>query len=1117
MFGKMILLSLLVFITSESHAIPPASPNCSCTYPESFGRGVAIETSSLGGGFKGACSGLSKVPNTDFSAMNGGSLRSFACVDPSWSYWANTSSSCNLALNNLGASQVYYYTDASGCGYGSLSSMGDNSSDGWLDGAGNCVDELGASMGNTGYFPLGTAQPYPACNTAQPILHTEYYNGTTMSALDATIAFSNVGILTSTTYQVAVSNQGPGNATGCNYSLSGANVSNFSIAPTAGDCVSNFGLNGMFMGSINACTLHLKANSATVGSRSANLNINCSNGVSITTPITATFISTSATLVSSSASLNFRATQVGTIGSTVSNLSLSNSSTTYAASGCTATLNNNHVQCTSGPCDGITTFSLPTSGASPVAMSFKATPKYIGPLLTTMNVSCSGGASTSVALNVTGFTPTIASNPASGTTIDFGNVEVGLTDSSATPTNIVMFNVTNYQGTTILPSTCTLTNPSGSVAPFAVDPTAITCVQGFSSPPAPPALMTSTKTCSVPITVTPTSQTVTIINASLSCVTQTIFTSVGLPLADQLVPWGLPITFNLKVTGIPPTICPIEGQSTTTAGNLGTCTCPTNYETVAVAGVSKCRPKLPFSKTRKVSDFFRDSNGYPVCGTGRIPVTANGSALDISSSGVPSSISTFSYSPAANNLGPGASYAFSYATGVSNSPVYLYSKQPMSCACSYLNYPAASTGSSAGFEQTTRKMPSDVFSKINRQTIKSTPDYSPVAFGKTGKDDGRIGTNFNQCGCPNLNEKLVPVNSSLAVNIPQGATCEPDVAPSNRVLVEYDPTLHSAQILNGANEPTDSVGNMLTQVTLPVGNGSLGTQVYKRKIWACSPGYWLNLSSKTCEFTAFRHACGKSGAFVSASAVSGSSTDTTIAGMDALFNKTVNKKLGCCMNAFTKGTWNFKFDCIDNSAAAGDFNTLWTSSDSTADGGQLNAIVLNGANGPSSGFYTIAGARCDEFSEFGGTILKGRIDPRTNTVVTENGTISLPTAASYTTLKTNLNKTTPQSIADRIRCPNLVRAAISAKCGANPALPAVQTTLVDSSNQTRCSTAENVQIHVRVEQVTELVGKPVMKIQDSVLNTNTAGNISVKGLIDTANGGDCPPPTSRVGDQCIAK
>ena len=108
-------------------------------------------------------------------------------------------------------------------------------------------------------------------------------------------------------------------------------------------------------------------------------------------------------------------------------------------------------------------------------------------------------------------------------------------------------------------------------------------------------------------------------------------------------------------------------------------------------------------------------------------------------------------------------------------------------------------------------------------------------------------------------------------------------------------------------------------------------------------------------------------------------------------------------------------------------------------------------------------------------------------------------------------------MADRIRCPVLVRAAIKAKCGANPALPAVQTTLTDSSNQTRCSAADKIEVHVRVEQVTELVGKPVMKIQDSVLSQSTAGNISVKSMIETANGGDCPPSTKKVGDQCLAK
>ncbi|MCC5758143.1 hypothetical protein, partial [Klebsiella pneumoniae] len=96
-----------------------------------------------------------------------------------------------------------------------------------------------------------------------------------------------------------------------------------------------------------------------------------------------------------------------------------------------------------------------------------------------------------------------------------------------------------------------------------------------------------------------------------------------------------------------------------------------------------------------------------------------------------------------------------------------------------------------------------------------------------------------------------------------------------------------------------------------------------------------------------------------------------------MFNNAINKKLACCLNSFKTGDTYAKFDCIENAkTAVTDFDTLWASSDSTTEGNQMNAFILAGPNGkPLTGFYTMEGVRCNEFSEFAGPLQPAKVNP----------------------------------------------------------------------------------------------------------------------------------------------
>jgi hypothetical protein len=573
-----------------------------------------------------------------------------------------------------------------------------------------------------------------------------------------------------------------------------------------------------------------------------------------------------------------------------------------------------------------------------------------------------------------------------------------------------------------------------------------------------------------------------------------------------------------------------------------TCACPTDYEKVMISsGNIECRPTL-------TSEFFRNaaSNQFPVCGDGRIPVKDVGGSwvpLKAASNGVPNS----------NDKVTSGSFDYLYATGVATAPNYLYKNYPH-CACTARAVPsgtATGTGATDASQlvgsSNVARFPMDSSAIIKLQTTTNNVMYAPVTIAKNENVDGRKGTLFNsgysQCECPNLNESFSQVDAG---GDPMGSVCTPTVTDTTyRVLTPFNPKFHDqpghSQVMNRSSAQTSNGSDLVTAVTL--GNGSNGTEKYTRRIWTCMDPLRVNASTGACQFVEANNTCDAgNNADVEASAVSDSVTGTTDA---ERFMNAKNKKLACCMNQFNRNsTGQQKFDCVQTTDKTyKDFDALWSSADNSAQGGQLNAIMLTNSQGKDvSGFYTLTGSRCQEFSEFAGDIQPGLVNSalgvgaqakRANGKLDKNSfeakgsTIKLPGSgtgdgsAAYSFIQgkvTGGGKSIPTSAADRRRCPVLVRAAMVATCP-NPVTPAgspMQAFV--SGGITRCSVASTIEIHMRVEQVWEISGQPKLATTDSIVNgvgangkKMMAGDVSVGQIIANKYGGQCPPGQVRDG------
>jgi hypothetical protein len=569
-------------------------------------------------------------------------------------------------------------------------------------------------------------------------------------------------------------------------------------------------------------------------------------------------------------------------------------------------------------------------------------------------------------------------------------------------------------------------------------------------------------------------------------------------------------------TGTPPNCTVlISGQIiNTVTGLVG---CPPNYDLVAIGtNQAECRP-TPRSQFYRKHDPGAPaavrSNNFPVCGEGRIPVNMSYQTFAAATSSVPNP-STSSV-PSVSGV-----FTFLHATGLPQAPVYHYQNFNR-CACAFKT---PSIG--AGLTALNPPLDGDLAEHIENQDLQQTKRYSPVPIAKSETLDGRIGmlhsVGLSPCGCPNLNEVMVDAHPGDANS--RGALCRSAVEDGPyRILTPFDRHIHDfktdSRVMNRDQEQTDVDGEIVSKIRLPRTAG--GFAIYSRKIWTCMSPFTLNTSSGKCEFLPSHNGCDSgNGGSIFASEVSNNISGPTA---ESRFGNTMNKKLACCLNQFgTSGLDFVKFDCVENRIQNyADFNALWRSFDNGA-GGQMNALVLTNVQGKRvSGFYTLSGSRCEEFSEFGGPLQRALVNPAQTGAIqgkratsqsgidTIGAAYPLPGGADYANVSA-ASKPVPTSAADKRRCPILVRAAMVATCPDNdttdPTRPIrVYPSVGTNSNPRQCSAAADISVHVRVEQLYEIAGQPVMKPIDTVIDRAQAGEISIDRIIGNKYGSECPP------------
>ena len=277
-----------------------------------------------------------------------------------------------------------------------------------------------------------------------------------------------------------------------------------------------------------------------------------------------------------------------------------------------------------------------------------------------------------------------------------------------------------------------------------------------------------------------------------------------------------------------------------------------------------------------------------------------------------------------------------------------------------------------------------------------------------------------------------------------------------------------------------------------------------------------------------------------------SSAILTPAASPAKFDSVVNKKLACCINSYDPNApaTTLKYDCVDNSTTAyTSFDDLWGRTDQPDSGSQAYGLVLTTGGGPTtsgkpiSGFYTLGGSRCTEFSEFAGPIRKAQVNPvqmsgqqekavsagSTGCSIVPNSYVVSPSPSSLTNAVIAAGKTVPYDgasttdcaeAANMRRCPILVRAAMVATCPRNPALPSAQTSYTDSAGAVHCLAAASIRIYVHMEQIYEVAGMPLMPTVDTYLQQSSS-TISIANLIQSKVANACPGGTSYMNGLCM--
>jgi len=423
----------------------------------------------------------------------------------------------------------------------------------------------------------------------------------------------------------------------------------------------------------------------------------------------------------------------------------------------------------------------------------------------------------------------------------------------------------------------------------------------------------------------------------------------------------------------------------------------------------------------------------------------------------------------------------------------------------------------------------DTMDSIGTQTTLKNATYGPIFISSDPTKNPWVGTTTDKGAyCPNVNEK-VSIHASSVLGVPVVLSqCIPAVTGSHSVLYRngFESNFHNNEVLSSSfspgsgnlylGEPRYSGGGnksgMVVESTLlqasPSNRSSLTP--FSRGIWACEEGFKLNLNNGTCAWDSAANGCNAgNGASIPPSAAmpfpQGAPTSAILAD---LFDSKVNKKLACCSNDFTPNFNNMKLDCLEtNPSSITDFDSLWQSVD---DDGNLNALYLkNGVGNPMSGFYDLNGNRCNEFSEFTNVpIQPGIVNPSmTSTIQMKlaNGNkaakgvgafeaagipITMPQGAMWNETVTRLgNLQPPQSADDRRRCPLLARAALVVECPKNDSNDpfAVKKTYEEQISgggvKRHCTSAANIQIHVKVQQVWQIAGTLPLKPLDTVLSS----------------------------------
>jgi hypothetical protein len=590
--------------------------------------------------------------------------------------------------------------------------------------------------------------------------------------------------------------------------------------------------------------------------------------------------------------------------------------------------------------------------------------------------------------------------------------------------------------------------------------------------------------------------------------------------------------------------------------------------TTNLTGIPQC--KVDLTQFGALDNNARSEFGYessdtnqqwPVCGKNRIAVSGDGNftVTTASSSSFPNAVdASGGYQFIWSEVGGGPQYGFAVGSRcacLSDSITPRNVKYVASPGRVSSEKDALTTGAPRFYPSTNAEIsqPYSVSNPYGPVVVSTEMNRDPRAYDLLFPSGGQ--PTQSACSCPNINEQAERIDTDEL----SGSVCKPMVMPSGRwpipgfpdingtsfprVLATYkiNDTFYSNQKLDTWKAKSDGLsGSDISQINLPTSSDHQEKyQVYRRRIWTCAAPYELNLASGDCVYSRSHHGCNSGGAGVLISPYVDAGPSPSAAGFDNL----VNKKLACCLNSHfldpktRSGSADAysKFDCIDNSDSDPtnpiytNFDALWASADDDLDGGQLNAIVLfNGSNQPLTGFYSLNGIRCSDFSEFAGPLQPQQVDPvvfnpQQNNVggsgIKNSGApLPLPNNAAYTNLSLkvqDLGRRVPTTAQEMRSCPVLVRAAMEAQCPAFTEPPYVQITDPNDQKTKRCPVASSVLIHVRIEQLFSISGQATLKAVDSTLTATKAMGINISELITTKIGSACPPGTYRDGDLCV--